>query len=131
MSFKACRSCTSLNSAFPPPKMRGLINRCNSSIKPRFIKLVTRVAPPRTSMSLAGCCFILRISSTSRTIRVVFHANRHCRPYLCEYHSDAWGVPVFGANLSSKVVDQVSFIEYDESLNQELLLTLYILNFTT
>ena len=73
-SFKECRSFTSLNSAFPPPKTRGLIIRRNSSIKPRFIKLDTRVAPPKTTMSLPGCCFILRISSTSLMILVVFQA---------------------------------------------------------
>ena len=46
--------------AFPPPKMRGLTIRRNSSIKPKFIKLDTRVAPPKVNMSLPGCCFILR-----------------------------------------------------------------------
>lgn len=38
------------------------------------IMLDTRVAPPTTYMSLPGCCFSRRISSKSRTIRVVFHA---------------------------------------------------------
>jgi hypothetical protein len=47
MSFKACRSFTSLNKAFPPPKMRGSTIRCTSSIRLRFIRLGIRVAPPR------------------------------------------------------------------------------------
>ena len=74
MRLKAYLSFTSLNSAFPLPKIMGLTINRSSSIKPIFIRLDTKVAPPKVSMSFPGCCFIFRISSTYLTIRVIFHA---------------------------------------------------------
>src|SRR5215218_9990403 len=65
---------TSLNNAFSPPKIKGLINNWTSSIKPKFIRLETSAAPPTAYMSLPDRCFSLRISSTSRTIRVFFQS---------------------------------------------------------
>ena len=57
-----------------PAQNEGLTISWSSSIKPRIIRLDTSVAPPTTYMSLPGCCFSFPISSTSRTIRVGFHA---------------------------------------------------------
>src|SRR5262245_19106469 len=54
--------------------MTGLTSSWSSSIKPRFIKQETSVVPPTMCISLPGCCFNLRISSASRTIRGVFYA---------------------------------------------------------
>ena len=64
-SFKECRSFTSLNSAFPSPKIMGLTIKRTSSSKPLFIKENTKVAPPHATIFLPCCSFNIRISSMS------------------------------------------------------------------
>jgi hypothetical protein len=50
-SFNICRSFTSLNNAFPRPKIKGLTKNRTSSIKPIFIRPETSVAPPTAYIS--------------------------------------------------------------------------------
>jgi hypothetical protein len=63
-----------LEQCLSPLKIKGLTNNRTSSIKPKFIRLETSVAPPTAHMSFPDRCFSLRISCTSRTIRVFFQS---------------------------------------------------------
>jgi hypothetical protein len=84
-----------------------LIKTRTSSIRPAFIKLPTRVAPPTMYMSLPGCCLSFRISSRSRT------------NHDGKLTWDEWNVPGSGrskANFDAADTNKDGSLSLDEAL---------------